>query len=82
MEMAMADRSEINNDVEIAVHKEDILKILGWSYSKFRRYRGELLDAGVIFYRNEGRPPQQKLCAFPSLIKRWIGIKARQGEKI
>ena len=69
-------------DVEIAVYKDDILKILGWSYSKYKYRRQELVDSGVIFYRYEGIPPQKRLCAFPSKIRDWISLKSSKGEVV
>ena len=66
--------------VETAVHLEDILRILGWSQSKFYRRRWELDDLGIIFYRYQGRPPVRRLCAFPSDLRAWIRAKAKKGE--
>ena len=63
-------------NVEIAVGFEDILKILGWSRSKFFNYREVLQDAGVIFYRWEGRPRVKRMYAFPTRLQEWIARKS------
>ena len=68
--------------VETAVYLDDILKVLGWSRAKFFYKINELKAAGVIFYRNEGRPPRERICAFPSLLKIWISKKSSKGEVI
>ncbi len=65
---------------EIAVYLEDILRILGYKRAKFFRKRRELVDAGAIFYRCEGRRHQKRILAFPSRLKNWTGLKASQGE--
>jgi len=65
---------------EIAVYFEDVLKILGYSRRKFFRKRKELIDAGAIFYRYEGRPPHKRILAFPSRLKNWTGLKTSQKE--
>ena len=68
--------------VETAVRLDDILRILGWSKSKFYRRRIELINAGVIFYRYEGRPPKKRLYAFPGRVQNWIALKASKREII
>ena len=68
--------------VETAVYLKDILKLLRWSERRFRRNREELLDAGVIFYRKEGRPRARRVYAFPSELRHWIKLKSRRREPI
>ena len=68
--------------VEIAIPLNDILIKLGWSRRKFFYKRPELEDAGVIFYRREGRPPVKRIYAFPSRIERWVSYKAAKREII
>ena len=68
--------------VEIAVDLNDILKVFGWSRSKFFRNREELWDLGIIFYRREGCPPTRKIYAFPSVIQRYIMLQASRGVDI
>ena len=68
--------------VEVAVHLQDILRLLGWSERKFYAHRDELLECGVIFYRKQGRPPVRRICAFPSELRQWIRLKSRQRETI
>ncbi len=67
---------------EFAVYLDDILTILGWSRAKFFNKKKELDEAGAIFYRYEGRPPQRRICAFPSELRTWIRLKASKGEII
>jgi len=57
-----------------------ILRLLGWSRRKFFMKIEELQDAGVIFYRNEGRPPRKRICAFPSRIVKWVSLKSSKRE--
>lgn len=72
----MADLSQ----VELAVPLDKILEVFGWSRRKFFYWRQELKDAGVIFYRNEGRPPRRRVYAFPSRIQKFISLKSSKGE--
>lgn len=44
--------------------------------------RKELLEYGVIFYMHHGRPPKKRVCAFPSLLQRWVIMKALDGRVI
>jgi len=44
--------------------------------------RKELLEYGVIFYMHHGRPPRKRVCAFPSLLQRWVILKALDGRVI
>ncbi len=57
-------------------------KMTGMSPSKAYRKRKELLNCGAIFYMHRGRPPRKRMMFFPSIIRRWIGIKASRGEII
>ena len=68
--------------VEVAIPLTGILAKLGWSRRKFFYRKAELLDAGVIFYRREGRPPVKKIYAFSSRLERWISLKASKREVI
>jgi len=67
-------------DVETAVELSDILKILGWSRSKFFENIQELRDLGVIFYRREKGCFKPRIRAFPSRVHRYIHEKAIRGE--
>jgi hypothetical protein len=75
-------------EYEIAVPMPVILKILGVSRSKFfRRYRVELQNAGVIFYRRQmlecvdGKKRIAKcIFAFPGRLERWVAVKSTKGE--
>ena len=67
-------------DVEVAIGSKDIMKMLGWSPSKFYRRRQELMDMGVIFYRMALKPPRPNIYAFPSRIHKYVAVKARKGE--
>jgi len=72
------------SEVEIAVNVKDIIKMLGWSLRKFHtpKWKKELISAGVIFYRMEGRPRKKKIYAFPSRLIKWVAHKAAKGEMI
>jgi len=67
-------------DVEVAMPLRDILKMLGWSQSKFYQRKAELIQMGVIFYRMSLKPPRPNIYAFPSRIHKYIIAKARNGE--
>lgn len=78
----------VNHDpAEDAVYLPEILKILGWSRSKFnslnpetdKKWRVELLDDHVIFYQHEGSPPHKRIKAFPSDLRKWIHWKISKG---
>lgn len=51
----------------------------GMSMSKALRKRSELLYGGVIFYMYRGRPPRKRMMFFPSIVRRWLGLKAFKG---
>lgn len=70
------------SDVEIAVGIKDILRILGWSQRKFYYHKKELVELGLVFKRNEGRPPKKRTYAFPSRLQRYTAEKGRMGEPI
>lgn len=42
-----------------------------------------LEEVGAIFYTYKGRPPKRTrvVCAFPSVLQKWIAIKTMKGEK-
>lgn len=62
---------------ELAVGKEDILKILGMSQMTWNRYRKELHESGVIFYHLQGSPPRLYVKAFPSRLQRWLYLRSQ-----
>jgi hypothetical protein len=68
--------------VEETAHEgwDAFCKMTGMSPSKAHRKRAELLNCGAIFYMYRGRPPRKRLMFFPSIIKRWLGLKASKGE--
>jgi hypothetical protein len=51
-----------------------------------RTFRGrhgkELLELGACFKIDLGNPPSTYVCAFPSSLMRWAGLKQRAGEVI
>jgi hypothetical protein len=57
-------------------------KMTGMSSSKAFRKRKELLGCGAIFYTYRERPPRKRMMFFPSIIRRWMGVKAAKGEVI
>lgn len=60
-----------------------IAEYIGVSDSKLRRrYRQELIDAGVIFYIQHRPPSKVSVNAFPSRIQAWLHAKAARGEII
>ena len=75
---------------EDAVYLPEILKILGWSRSKFnsfnretgKKWRVELLDDNAIFYQYEGRPPHRRIKAFPSTLREWVHWKISKGHRL
>ena len=64
--------------VETAVYLDDILKILGWTLSKYKRHRKRLHAAGAIFYDKEGAPPQLRVKAFPSKLQRYLHLYSKK----
>ena len=63
--------------VEEAIPRPDIIKMLGWCDRKFWKRRPELIKYGVIFYRYSGKPPKKRIYAFPSRIHKYIAIKLK-----
>ena len=55
---------------------------LGCSVAKAKRYREELLDAGVIFYMYQGRPPRKQLHFWLSQLIRWTALKGNKRETL
>ncbi len=52
-------------------------EMTGMNMNKAIGYKKELLNAGAIYYQKKGRPPAPRMYFFPSLVKRFIGIKSR-----
>ena len=69
-------------ELEVAVPLPGILRILGWSRRKFFYRRNELLDCGAVFMLNHGRPPRKMYFAFPTALRRWMGLKGIRREPI
>jgi len=59
-----------------------IAEMFGVTERTMKARRKELLEIGVIFYMNHGRPPRKRVCAFPSLLMRWTVLKGSNGEAI
>ena len=59
-----------------------IAKMFGVTDRTMKARRRELMDAGIVFYQNHGRPPKKRVCAFPSLLLRWTVIKGSGGKTI
>lgn len=57
-----------------------LCKMLGMKRSMAFRKREELERAGAIYCTREGRPPKKVMRFFPSIVKRWTGLKASKGE--
>ena len=56
-----------------------IAQMFGVTDRTMKSRREELLRAGVIFYMNHGCPPRKRVCAFPSLLMRWVMLKGSKG---
>jgi len=65
--------------------------LIGWraiaalfnvSERKMRGMKQELYDSGVIFYMRVGRPPRKRVCAFPSILKKWVILKSGKYNEI
>jgi DNA-binding Lrp family transcriptional regulator len=71
----------MTDDLEIAVpYMKSIAMTLRCSVRTCHNKRKELVDAGVIFYMNIGRPPRRTIFHFPSRLKAYTGLKAAKGE--
>ena len=71
------------HDIEEAITGwANVARCLGCSERKVRSMKKELIEAGVIFETRRGRPPQKRIAFFPSVLRRWTGVKARKGERV
>lgn len=71
------------NENEVAlVGWTQISGIFGRNERFMRKRKEELLEAGVIFYMKVGTPPNRRVAAFPSILKKWAALKAQRGEFI
>ena len=61
---------------------KEIAKMFNCSERKMRSLKDELEYSGAIFYMYLGRPPRKRVCAFPSHLRVWAGLKASKGETI
>jgi len=59
-----------------------IASLFNVSERKMRYKKQELCESGVIFYMRVGRPPKRRVCAFPSRLKAWSGLKSKYHEVI
>lgn len=57
---------------------EEIAKCAGWSESKAKKLRQELLAARVIYYEKVGTPPRKRVRAWPSDIKSFTKAHANR----
>ena len=67
---------------EAVIGWASVARCLGCSESKVRKMKKELIEAGVVFETRRGRPPQKRIAFFPSVLRRWTGVKARKGERV
>ena len=51
-----------------------IARFIGCSERKLLYKREELWETGVIFYMRLGTPPRKRVCAFPSMLQRYLMI--------
>lgn len=54
---------------------KEIARILNVNESTMQRRKEDLLRENVIFYLKIGRPPQRRVCAFPSSLRKWATKK-------
>lgn len=69
-------------DEKLLIGWKEIAALFQVSDRKMKGYREELRAGGFIFYKYVGRPPQRRVCAFPSSLKKWIAIKSAKGEML
>ena len=55
-----------------------IAQMFGVTERTMQTRRQELMEDGVIFYMNHGRPPRKRVCAFPSILQRWVILRQRE----
>ena len=68
---------------EVPIFFNDIIAMLSCSQWKFfLKHRKRMVEAGTIFYIFKGRPPIRKIAAYPSDIRRYVRMKARNGEML
>jgi predicted transcriptional regulator len=72
----------LNDLEEAAIGWASVARCLNCSESKVRKMKKELIEAGVVFETRRGRPPQRRIAFFPSVLRRWTGVKARKGERV
>ena len=63
---------------------EEIARFLGWKTRKAKLRRKVWSESGVIFYTYFGRPPNRRrmVCAFPSILQRYIILTSTEGKMI
>ena len=59
-----------------------IARMFGVSERTMITRKKELLECGAIFYMHHGAPPRKMVCAFPSILQRWVILKASKGRVI
>ena len=59
-----------------------IARMFGVSERTMITRKKELLECGVIFYMHHGSPPRKRVCAFPSILQRWVILKGSGGKVI
>ena len=59
---------------------DEIADFFHVSKRKMQRYREDLIEHEVIFYRRDGRNPKAiKVCAYESKLKDWAGNLTKRG---
>jgi hypothetical protein len=61
---------------------KSLAELLGVSETKAFSLKDELAACGAIFYMTKGRPPQRRMCFWPSDIRKWTRLKGSKGETI
>ncbi|MDD5244079.1 MAG: hypothetical protein PHU49_08680 [Syntrophorhabdaceae bacterium] len=52
-------------------------EMTGLNMNKAIGMKKELSDVGAIYYLKKGRPPAPRMYFFPSIVKRFLGLKSR-----
>ena len=58
----------------------NLARVLGLCERAAKNRRKELLEAAVIFYQYQGRPPHRNVGFYESVIKAWKCQKTMKGE--
>jgi len=57
---------------------KNIAAFFGWSLTKIKRRKKEMLKSGAVYYDFVGRPPRKTCCAFTSQL---ISYQVKKSKK-